>query len=129
MRRSALAKMMLASTDELRRMHDTEGIVFPGCGGDLNEWVDGVNQMFIEEGILLGGTTFSQVTAFKNEESSNLLFHFTEDVNINIGKLALWRIVTSHHWNAKWFTDYVDNYLGGFEGEELGESDEDIKIE
>lgn len=124
-----MAKLMLASTVELRRMHGTEGLVFPHCGGDLNEWVDGVNQMFTEEGILLNGSTFSQVTAFKNEECSNLLFHFTEDVDINIGKLAIWRIATSLHWNAKWFTDYVDNYLGGFEGEELGDPNDTFDIQ
>ena len=31
------------STDELRRMKDREGIVFQGCGGSLDEWVDGVS--------------------------------------------------------------------------------------
>lgn len=128
-----MAKLMLATTDDLRRMWKDEGIIFPGCGGDLNEWIEGVNQMLTEEGILLNGSTFSQVSAFKHEESTNLLFHFTDDVEINIGKLAIWRIATHQNWNAKWLSDYVDNYLGGFEGQEenpdVGESDGDFDIQ
>ena len=27
------------TTDDLRRMKDSEGIVFQGCGGDPQEWV------------------------------------------------------------------------------------------
>ena len=51
----------------------------------------------------------------------------------NIGKLAVWRIATHQNWNAKWLSDYVDNYLGGFEGQEenpdVGESDGDFDIQ
>ena len=128
-----MAKLMLATSDNLRRMWKDEGIIFPGCGGDLNEWIEGVNQMLTEEGILLNGSTFSLVSVFKNEESTNLLFHFTEDVQIDLGKLAFWRIATHQHWNAKWLSDYVDNYLGGFEGQEedpdVGELDGQFDIQ
>lgn len=128
-----MAKLMLATSDDLRRMWKDEGIIFPGCGGDLNEWIEGVNQMLTEEGILLNGSTFSLVSVFKNEESTNLLFHFTEDVQIDLGKLAFWRIATHQHWNAKWLSDYVDNYLGGFEGQEedpdVGELDGQFDIQ
>ena len=99
-----MAKLMLVTTDDLRRMWKDEGIIFSGCGGDLNEWIEGVNQMLTEEGILLNGSTFSQVSAFKHEESTNLIFHFTNDVEINIGKLAIWRIATHQNWNAKWLS-------------------------
>lgn len=124
-----MAKLMLVTTDDLRRMWKDEGIIFPGCGGDLNEWIEGVNQMLTEEGILLNGSTFSQVSVFKNEELTNLLFHFTEDVQIDLGKLAIWRIATHPHWNAKWLSDYVDNYLGGFEGEEMDTPDDTFDIQ
>ena len=85
--------------------------------------------MLKEEGILLNGSTFSQVSVFKNEESTNLLFHFTEDVQIDIGKLAFWRIATHQRWNAKWLSDYVDNYLGGFEGEGMDTRDDNFDIQ
>lgn len=40
------------STDSLRRMNDSEGLILQGCGGDLQEWLDGINEMFTENGIL-----------------------------------------------------------------------------
>ena len=37
------------SRDELRHMEGSEGLILQGCGGDLTEWVDGMNQMgFLE---------------------------------------------------------------------------------
>ncbi len=128
-----MAKLMLVTTDDLRRMWKDEGVIFPGYGGDLNEWIDGVNEMLTEEGILLNGTKFSEVSVFKHDNLTNLLFHFTGDVELNIGRLAIWRIATNDHFGAKWLSDYVDNYLGGFEGQEedpdVGESDGEFDIQ
>lgn len=31
------------TTDDLRRMKDKEGLILQGCGGDLQEWMDGIN--------------------------------------------------------------------------------------
>ena len=31
--------------EELRKMHGREGLVLQGCGGELKEWTDGINQM------------------------------------------------------------------------------------
>lgn len=128
-----MAKLMLVTTDDLRRMWKDEGIIFPGCGGDLNEWIDGVNEILTEEGILLNGTKFSEVSVFKHDNLTNLLFHFTGDVELSIGRLAIWRIATNEHFGAKWLSDYVDNYLGGFEGQEedqdVGESDGEFDIQ
>ena len=45
------------TTDELRRMNGQEALILQGCGGSLQEWVDGINDMLTEDGILLGGTT------------------------------------------------------------------------
>ena len=43
------------TTDDLRRMEDQEGLVLQGCGGDPQEWVDGINRELTEAGILLDG--------------------------------------------------------------------------
>lgn len=40
------------STEQLRRMGDREGLILQGCGGDPQEWLDGINQILTEEGIL-----------------------------------------------------------------------------
>ena len=36
------------SLHDLRKMNDSEGLVLQGCGGDLQEWVDGINDMLTE---------------------------------------------------------------------------------
>ena len=54
------------TTDDLRRMNDSEGIIFQGCGGDPQEWVDGINDMLTESKVLLDGTRFSDVYRFEN---------------------------------------------------------------
>ena len=83
------------TTDDLRRMRDDEGIIFQGCGGDPQEWVDGINGLFTEAGILLNGSTFQaeNVSVFQNGELTCLLFPF-EGVELAVGKLAMWRIQT-----------------------------------
>ena len=40
------------SLHDLRKMNDSDGLVLQGCGGDLKEWVDGINDMLTESGIL-----------------------------------------------------------------------------
>ena len=109
-----MSKINIVTTDELRKMLGSEGLIIQGCGGDLTEWVDGINEMLTKEGILLEGTKFDKVHAFKHERLTNLLFPFSEDVKLNIGKLAIWRLASHEAFGGTWLTDYVDNRLGGF---------------
>ena len=103
------------TTDDLRRMGDQEGLILQGCGGDLQEWVDGINEMLTETSILLDGSTFKaeNVSVFQNGELTNLLFPF-EGVKLNMGGLAMWRIQTHDRFGGTWLSDYVPNRLGGF---------------
>ena len=39
------------TAEDLRRMSDKEGLILQGCGGDLTEWVDGINEMLTHAGI------------------------------------------------------------------------------
>ncbi len=110
-----MANLKILTTDDLRRMRKAEGLIIQGCVGDLNEWIDGINDILTKEGILLEDTKFTDVSAFKNGELTNLLFRFTEDIKLNMGKLAMWRIGTHGSFSGTWLSDYVDNYLGGFE--------------
>ena len=50
----------LISTEQLRRMEDQEGLVLQGCGGDPQEWVDGINEILAQEGILKKGAGFEE---------------------------------------------------------------------
>lgn len=102
------------SIDQLRRMEDKEGLVIQGCGGELQEWVDGINELLTEEGILKKGTRFEEAYTFQHDGLTCLLFPFNESVEIEMGKLAMWRLQTHPHFGGTWLSDYVPNRLGGF---------------
>ena len=110
-----MSRIDLVTTDELREMRDSEGLILQGCGGDLTEWLDGINEILTKESILLEETKFERVYAFKHDGLTNLLFPFSEDVKLNIGKLAMWRLASHETFGGTWLTDYVENRLGGFE--------------
>ena len=101
------------TTEDLRHMTNEEGLILQGCGGDLQEWVDGINDLLTQEGILLNGTKFEHAATFQHDGLTNLMFSF-EGVQLNVGKLALWRIQTHSQFGGTWLSDYVPNRLGGF---------------
>lgn len=104
------------TTEDLRRMEEKEGLILQGCGGDLKEWVDGINDMLTGAGILKEGTRFGDVSTFQYGELTCLLFPF-EDVKLEMGKLAMWRLKTHEDFGGAWLSDFVPNRLGGFIGE------------
>lgn len=101
---------------DLRKAHGKEGLVFQGCGGDLQKWVDGVNDLLTKAGILKNNAHFENVTKFQMTDHTCLLFPF-EDVgeNLDVGQLAVWRLRTYDTFGAMWLSDFVENKLGGFE--------------
>lgn len=118
------------TTNDLRRMNGQEGLILQGCGGSLDEWVDGINDMLTESNILLDGTRFKveNCYTFENERVTNLMFMFSDDVKLDMGKLAMWRLQTHSNFGGKWMSDYVDNRLGGFISEETAEKKPDCKL-
>lgn len=40
-----MAEIKTVTIDELCQMNDQEGLILQGCGGDLQEWVDGINEL------------------------------------------------------------------------------------
>ena len=101
------------TAEDLRRMSDKEGLILQGCGGDLTEWVDGINEMLTHAGILKDGCQFENVAAFQHGALTCLLYPF-DNVKLDIGKLALWRLQTHEVYGGTWLSDFVPNYLGGF---------------
>ena len=105
--------MLKVDTNKLKTMKHTEGLVLQGCGGELQEWVEGINGLLKEEGILIGDSKFHEVLVFEHEGLTNLLFTF-DGVCIDVGRLAIWRIRTRTQFGSTWLSDYVENQLGGF---------------
>lgn len=107
--------VITVTEDKIRSMKGMEGLVLQGCGGNLEEWVDGINSELTENGILKDGSVFEKVYAFQHDGISCILYPF-EGIALNIGKLAVWRIRTREIFGGAWLSDYVPNYLGGFVG-------------
>ena len=103
-------------------MEGREGLILQGCGGETKEWVDGINQMLTEEGILLEGTEFQEVSVFEHDGLSCILYPFA-DVKLDRGKLAVWRLQTHEAFGGTWLSDYVPNRLGGFKRGPAGKPD------
>ena len=43
-----MAEIKTVTIDELCQMNDQEGLILQGCGGDLQEWVDGINELLTQ---------------------------------------------------------------------------------
>lgn len=108
------------SIDELRRMNGKEGLILQGCGGDLQEWLDGINDLLTTEGVLLNGSKFDTIYSFQVGGHTDLLFPF-DNVELNIGKFAMWRLQMHNTFSGTWLSDLVPNELGGFLSEEKAE--------
>ncbi|MCB6617334.1 hypothetical protein LI114_13755, partial [Ruminococcus sp. 210702-SL.1.03] len=115
------------SLHELRKMNDCEGLVIQGCGGDLQEWVNGINDMLTESGILQNGSKFEKAFSFKNGDLTCLLFPF-DDVQLDVGKLAIWRLRTREDFGSTWLSDYVENSLGGYIQEQSETEDFEMEM-
>lgn len=98
-------------------MNGKEGLILQGCGGETQEWVDGINKMLTDKGILLDDTKFENVSVFQNDGVTCILYPFA-DVHLDIGKLAMWRLQSYTAFAGMWLSDYVDNRLSGFEPEQ-----------
>lgn len=107
--------------NDLRQMKDSEALILQGCGGELQEWLDGINDMFTEEKLLLNGTKFEDIYTFEHDGLTCLMFPFSEDVKLDVGRLAMWRLQTHANFGGTWLSDYVPNRLGGFTEEQQKE--------
>lgn len=99
--------------EALRHMDGKEGLILMGCGGDLQEWLDGINDMLTNENILLNGSKFESCSAFQMKDLTCLLFPF-EGVELDAGKLAMWRLASWQQFGGTWLSDFVPNHLDGF---------------
>ena len=88
---------------DLRGMSDREGLILQGCGGDPQEWLDGINEMLTDVGILRNGSRFERASLFEYDGHTNMLFDF-EGVDLDVGKLAMWRLTTYGTIGGTWLS-------------------------
>ena len=113
-----MSEIKTIKADALKDMKGKEGLILQGCGGKLEEWLDGINEMLTEDGILLDGSKFENALTFEHDSCTNLLFPF-EGVKLDVAKLAMWRVKTHEQFGGTWLSDYVPNRLGGFRSQEV----------
>ena len=117
-RKNPMSDVKQINTEDLRHMEGQESLILQGCGGDPQEWVDGINGLLTEAGILLEGSKFENVSSFQHDGVTCLLFPF-EGAKLDGGRLAMWRIQTHGQFGGTWLSDYVPNRLGGFVQKQL----------
>ena len=101
-------------TDLAKEEGYADYLVFQGCGGDLGEWVEGVNSMLVEEGVL--NQPFSdEVICFEAPDGLINLGFPLKGLDFNsVSKLAVWRIANHDIFGGTWLSDYIDNYVLNF---------------
>ena len=90
------------------RNDNYEYLILQGCGGNLNNWVDGFTKMLKDEGIVSDSFSFDKVYSFENDNLINLAFSLNNK-EIDIGKLAIFRLKIRDILGAMWLSDYIDN--------------------
>jgi hypothetical protein len=96
------------SIEELKEMTGREGLILQGCGGEPQEWIDGINALLAKEGILLSGDTFKDSYVFEHNGLTNILFSI-DDVALDSGKFAMWRLASHNTFGGTWLSDYLAN--------------------
>lgn len=98
------------SHSEVKELRDRnyEFLVLQGCGGKLSEWVDGITGMLKDEGIVDDSFSFDEVYSFQNNNVTNMAFALNSE-NIDMGKLAMFRLKIRDDFGAMWLSDYIDN--------------------
>ena len=82
-------------------------LILQGCGGDLQEWIDGIKEMFIEQKVIeKQDFQFKEVYSFINKDATNMLFGLD---GLNVGRLAIVRLGMTEQFGAMWLSDYKDN--------------------
>ena len=99
---------------EVKHIHfndcgDGEGLVFMGCGGDLNDWVDFLSELIKDADSNFDVTTECEpfVQLRTTGGRIDLLLRFKHDGKIPIGALAMWRLRVR---GCSWLSDYIVNY-------------------
>lgn len=81
-----------------------EGLVLLGCGGDLDQWVKGV-QFFLQTDSIIRGNLTEAKAVVTTGGRIDLYLGLPKEVDW--GRLAMWRLSFG---DCSWLSDYVQNY-------------------
>lgn len=99
------------TTVDIANMRNSEGLVLQGCGGNLHEWADGINKLLLDADIIKSSQKLDNVVSFKYNDLTCLVFLF-DGIELDMSKMAIWRLATKETFGSMWLSDFIDNYLG-----------------
>lgn len=117
--RTISSTFKMAATIEKRNMsamkkiaaEGRDGLVFPGAGGELEEWRTGILDMLKEEGIAKSAEDFDQpFYGVSTGGRIDFVMPFAKNNQLNLGALAMWRLKMHSSLSAKWISDFVEIY-------------------
>lgn len=90
----------------LKLAKQTDYLVWQGCGGPLEKWYDGITKMFIENKIAEENYKMKEMYVFDNDGLTCIL---TPLDKLDLGKLAVMRLMWRETFGTMWLSDYIDN--------------------
>jgi len=90
-------------------VENKEGIVLLGAGGDLKEWINGIADLLVKEGIakVAANELFKEYYMLKTTGGRTDLALVFEPDSLHMGKMTMWRI---RFGDCSWISDYTVNY-------------------
>jgi len=93
-----------------------EGLIMLGTGGRLSDWVRGITRVLASEGIAPSEDpkeVWGTIAVLKTTGGrTDLAFMFKESSDLDIGRMAMWRL---RYGDNSWASDYIDNYASQHE--------------
>lgn len=90
----------------LKLAKETDYLVWQGCGGPLEEWYDGITKMLIENDIAKKNYKMKEMYVFDNDGLTCIL---TPLDKLDLGKLAMMRLMWRETFGTMWLSDYISN--------------------
>lgn len=90
----------------IRLSKQTEYLVWQGCGGPIEDWYNGITKMLIENEIADKNYKMKEMYVFDN---NGLICLLTPLDKLNIGKLAMMRLMWRETFGTVWLSDYIAN--------------------
>lgn len=85
---------------------DKEGLVFMGCGANLDDWIDGILKIMAKEELIPDSNRkYWDYMTLNRGGRTDLVFVENDETKFDWGKGAIWRI----KWgDARWISDYLE---------------------
>jgi hypothetical protein len=91
---------------------DRDGIVLLGCGGDPEEWVNGVLGRWKEEGISTSDDVLENVFLLRSIAGRIDIVLVWKRNAVRVSRLAIWRL---RFGDCCWLSDFVENYKSEYQ--------------